>query len=784
MRALDRKLFRDLSRMGGQAATIALVVACGIACFVAMRTTWRSLERSRDGYYTRYRFADVFATCKRAPEPVLADLERIPGVAQAASRVTAEVLVPLDGVDPANGRLLSIPEVGEAPLNGLYLRAGRLPDDGRTDEVVALELFAKLNDLKLGDRIPAIVNGRQRDFRIVGFGLGPEFVIPMSGITYDPKRFAVLWIHRRALAPLVQMEGAFNDVALRLQPGASSRAVVAEVRRLLEPYGGLTAIPRERQTSNLMLMSRLQQLASFAVFLPVLFLGVAVFLVNVVLSRLIAVQRTQIAALKALGYGSRQITLHYLALVSIITVSGSILGLALGGWLGGAMTALYAELFCFPLLDYRIDLDVVVTAIAISVGSGAIGAMIAVRAVMRLPPAEAMRPPAPEAFGKSLLDRIGVMRLLPATWRMILRELTRKPLRLALSSLGIALTVGILLMSRFFGDAMNVMVDLQFQSVQREDLSVTFNQAVMPRALHALAVLPGVTDVEAMRTVPVRLRHGSHFRDTALIGHPAEPRLRRLIEWPPRIVPIPKEGVVLTETLATLLEVRPGDRIEVERLDGDHRTRWLLVTGVVAELMGLQAHMELGALAAFFDERELVSTALLSVDRNDVAPLIDRLRTFPMVQTILRRESAIEQFRMQSARTMTTTTLLLTFFAAAIAIGIIYNNARITLEVKSRDLASLRVMGFFEHEIEAILIGELAVQVLLAIPIGLWIGKGMIVGMTRNIDVETFRMPMMITDQAYVFAIAMTVIIAFGSALLVRRQLRALDLIGVLKTRE
>ena len=787
MRALNRKLLRDLSLMGGQAATIALVVACGIASYVSMRTTWRSLERSRDGYYTRYRFADVFGVCKRAPETVLADLAVIPGVAQITSRVVADVLLPLDrSSDPATGKLIAIPEVGEARLNGLFLRAGRLPEEGHSDEVVALEPFARGNNLGLGDRVAAVVNGRYRDFRIVGLGLSPEYVMPVSGssINYDPKRFGVLWLHRRSLAPLMQMEGAFNDVALTLQPGASEPAVIAEVRRQLDPYGALSVVPRSRQASHLALQSELQQLRSFAFFMPAMFLGVAIFLVNVVLSRLVAVQRTQIASLKALGYAGRQITLHYLALVSIITVTGALGGVALGGWLGGAMTSLYAEYFHFPLLDYRIDADVVTTAMLLSIVAGAIGAMIAVRAVIRMPPAQAMRPPAPEAFGQSALDRLGLLRLLPASWRMILREITRRPLRLALSSLGIAFAVGILVMSRFFGDAIGALVDMQFQMAQRESLAVVFNRAVSSRVVRTIATLPGVTAVEPQRAVPVRLRNGTRRRDTALLGHPKDGELRRLVEWPYRTVPVPERGLLLTDKLAELLDVRPGDRIEVERLDGDHRTHLVPIAGVVAESMGLQAHMQLEPLAELFGEPPLVSGVLIAVERDQLYTLTERLRDYPVVQAILRREALIEQFREQSGRTMLTTTLLLTLFAAAIAVGIVYNNARITLEIKNRDLASLRVLGFFQREIEAILLGELAVQVLVALPLGLYIGRTMVLGMMSTIDAETFRMPLFVSARAYVFATSMTLVIALGSALLVRRQLRKLDLIGVLKTRE
>src|SRR5690606_24256666 len=247
--------------------------------------------------------------------------------------IVRPVMLPLETLaEPATGKLVSLPNTGIPVLNDVYLRQGRLPE--RDLEVLVLETFALANGLEPGDPLPAVLNGTLRDLQITGLALSPEYVFAMApgDITSDEKRFAVLWMREQVMAPAYQMEGAFDDVSIELQPGASEAAVLEAVDRLLEPYGGLGSVGRARQTSNFMLNGELEQLRVLATVLPMIFLGVAAFLLNVVLSRLVGLQRQQIATLKAVGYSDREVGLHYLELVSLIVLVGSALGVGFGAW--------------------------------------------------------------------------------------------------------------------------------------------------------------------------------------------------------------------------------------------------------------------------------------------------------------------------------------------------------------------------------------------------------------------------------------------------------------------
>lgn len=785
--ALDRKLLRDLMRLRGQVVTIALVMACGIATYVCLRSTWASLGSSKAAYYERYRFADVFARLERAPEPVAERIEAIPGVARVHTRVVQDVLLPLPGrTEPATGRLISIPAHGEAPLDAVYLRTGRMPEAGRADEAVVLEGFARAHDLVPGSTLPVVIAGKRRTLRVVGVALSPEYVFAAQpgDMAPDDARFAVLWMDRAVLAPAFQMEGAFNDVTLRLQPGASEPAVLAALDRLLAPYGGLDAVPRARQTSSFMLEGELAQLEQMATALPFIFLAVAAFLVNVVLSRLISLQRQQIAVLKALGYGNRRIGLHYLELVSLIAALGCVVGVASGAWLGQALTSVYTRFFRFPDLTYRLDAGVVAVAVLVSLAAAAAGALIAVRQVIRMPPAEAMRPPAPAVYHRSLFERLGLHRLLGPPAMMVLRELRRRPGRMLLSSLGIAAAVGIMVVGRFTYDAFDHLIEGIMHESRRSDMTVAFMQPLPARAERSLAHLPGVLATEGTRMMPVRFRVGHRWRDSVVNGMADQPALYRVVDRDAREVEIPAHGLAMSEKLAEILHIGIGDPVEIEVREGARQTHVLPVTRLVDDAFGVQGYMRMSSLHHLLGQEPRVSMVELRVDPDQADELQRRLVQMPGLAQVIRQDRVVERFRAQAGESMLVMTIVLTFFGVIIAIGVVYNNARVALSMRSRDLASLRVLGFTRAEISAVLLGEMAVQIAAAIPLGLLMGNAWAHAIMAGVDPEAYRLPLIISARTYAFAVIVVVGAGMVSALLVRRKLDHLDLIGVLKTRE
>jgi putative ABC transport system permease protein len=785
--ALNRKLLREVLRLKGQVLTIALVLASGITSFIGLRGTYECLERARDAYYDRYRFAHAFASLERAPESVRLRIETLKGVASAETRISEQVTLPIEGMArPAYGRLLSLPPSGSGALNALALRTGRLPNADGDDEVAVLESFATAHGLRPGDGIPAVLNGKLRRLRVVGTVLSPEFIyaIRPGAIVDDPQRYAVLWMARSALGTAFRLENAFNDVSLRLQPGASEAEVLASLDRLLAPYGGDGAFPRRRQISDHMLTTELGQLAALGGMVPLVFLCVATFLTNMVLSRLITLQRPEVATLKAIGYSNRQVAWHYLGLVFVVLVPGSMLG-ALGGIaLGRFVLGVYGAIFGFPELTFGLPTSLLAFALLVSSGAATFGAMLAVRGATKLPPAEAMHAAAPARYRRSVLERLGLAALAGPAAMMVWREVQRRPWRTLLSSLGIAGAVALLILGRFGLDSLDNYLEGTLRREQRQDLTVVFAHPVSPRAKGQLERMPGVLTAEGLRSVAVRARHEHRMRDSVLIGLPEKATLRQLVQRNGQLALPPADGVLISKALGLILGVGVGDRLELELREGARPTVRPVVTGLVDESIGLSLYASSEFLSSLEGDEGAISSVLLRVQPAFVPALEQSLRRSPNVIDVSDLKADTQRLRDMNADVMDMWTLVSISLAASVILGVVYNNARIALAARSRDLASLRVLGFSRSEISQVLIGGLALEVLIAIPIGLWLGRLWGELFMAGIDQEMFRWAVVVAPTTYAMATVVTVLAATASALWVRRSLDHLDLIGVLKNRE
>lgn len=787
MRAIDRKLWRDLWHMRGQAVAIALVVMCGVGTYVMFLSTLGALRATQDDYYREYRFAEVFATLKRAPDSLRARLAAIPGVERAETRVVEAVRLDMpDFAEPVSARMVSLADDAPHGLNGLHLRAGRLPLPGRADEVVVSTPFAKAHKLHPGDRFHAILNGRRQALTVVGTALSPEFVQQLRpGSAFpDPKRYGVMWMGRKALGQAYDLHGAFNDLALSLRPGADAQDVIDRVDALITPFGGLGAYARKDQLSHRFLTQELDQLGTLATLFPTMFMGVAAFLLNVVISRLVTMQREQVATLKAFGYGNGAVTAHYLKLVAVIAGGGVLGGTALGVWLGHALSGIYMEFYYFPWLRFSLQPQTVLEAAGASLAAAGAGTIIAVWRAASLSPAQAMRPEPPPRYRETLVEKLGLKRWLSQPTRMILRHIWRKPLKSALTVLGIALACGIILTGLFQRDTVGFMMNVHYGLAQREDLSVAFTEPTAYRARFDLAGLPGIEHVEAFRSVPVRLRHGHLDYRTTIRGIEPGGDLQRLLDTALRPVSLPSDGILLTDHLGKMLGVRAGDRIVVEVLEGNRPLREAVVGGLVKEYLGVAAYMDLAALNRFMHEGPTISGAWLAVDHAQLQDLYARLKALPRVAGVAERIQEIRNFNRLMDETMLFFTYVSTVFAVIIAFGVIYNSARIALTERGRELASLRVLGFTRGEIGYILLGELGILTLVAIPLGLWLGEWMCYYIAHTMQTDLFRVPVVLVPQTYAFAVAVVLISAVLSGLAVRRRLDRLDLIAVLKTPE
>lgn len=787
MRALDKKLVRDIRRMWAQSLAIAAVLAAGVMVMVMSYGAQRSLTETRDTYYERARFADVWSSAARAPMSLVPEIAAIEGVARVEARISANAILDLNDLDtPGMGQIISIPASGEPQMNRLIIREGRLPEPGHMNEVVISEAFALAHDFHPGDGFQVTLNGQKRPLTITGIVLSPEFIysIGPGSIMPDDKRFGILWMPEDVLAAAFNLSGAFNSITLGVTRGTDLEQVKDELEALLKPYGGTGPYDREQQTSNAFLDGELKQWDMMVQVLPPIFLVITAFLVNMVLGRLITLEREQIGLLKALGYSAWEIAWHYLKLAMSIGAVGIVIGWGTGYWASIGIAQIYGEFFHFPYLVFLQYPAVYALSALTGLSAALLGAVFAVRRVVALSPAVAMSPPAPTRFRRGIFDRlIGIFKPRQTTM-MILRSIGRWPLRAAMTSLGISMSAAMIVAGLFMIDSFDELLDVAFVQVNRQDAILEFALPRPETVLDAVEDLPGVMLAEGAYSAPARLYHGPRTRTIAIEGRRDGAELARVFDGDSRVEVPPGDGIVLEARLANHLDARVGDVIEVEFLQHDSQRHRVAVTGTVQTFFGLGAYMNQDKLAALLGQEPQVYIANVMIDEGQEAALYKAVKDAPAISGITLMTTVRQSFDETMAESANISVFIFSFVASLIAIGVVYNSARIQLSERARELASLRILGFTKGEVSYILLGELFLLVAAAIPLGLWFGHGMAAGMVASFDSDLYSIPLIITRETYIRAAAVVAGASIASALIVRRRIDRMDLVSVMKTRE
>jgi len=773
--------------MKGQVFAITLVIISGVATFIMFITTMHSLDRTRNSFYNDYNFADVFVYLKRAPESLKEKIKEVPGVNQVETRVSAYVKLDISGFpEPVTGHIISVPDDGQPLMNRLYIRKGRLADPAKDNEVVINENFANAHGFNLGDQFAAIIQGKWKKLTITGIALSPECVLVMRPFSMSPdfKRYGILWMSRKAISRAYNMEGAFNDIVLTLYPGANVNEVLRELDNIVDRYGGFGAYARKDQISHRLLNEEFNMLRNMSKIFPTIFIFVAAFLLNVVMSRTINTQREQLAALKAFGYDNIAIGIHYAQLVFLIIFAGLVFGIATGIWLGKILGGIYMVVYRFPSLVFVLKPWVVISAILISIVSALMGTLHSLWRASKQPPAEAMRPEPPAKYQITLLEKMGIGRTLSQPSRIIVRNIERKPVRTLLSIIGIAVACATMISSGFFKDSVDYMVNVQFVLSQKEDMSVGFVEPTSYKALYEIQAMEGVHYAETFRTVPVRFRFGRSSYKTTINGIEPNSRLHPLLDSNLKAVTLPQEGIILNDYLGKMLGVKAGDMLTVEALEGSKAIRQVQVAALVKLYLGVMGYMDVKALNRLMKEGDAISGIYLTADPQYQDKLYRSFVNMPRVSGTVVRKNEIRNFYEVQAKGMLFFTFIATLMACSICIGVVYNNARIALSERSRELSSLRVLGYTRGEISYILLGELAIIALAAIPLGFLIGHALCAYIAEILQSDLFRVPLVIELNTFALAAAVVLASASISGLIVRHRLDHLDLVEVLKTRE
>lgn len=787
MRAIDRKLWRDLWRLRGQGAAIALVIATGVAIFVMALSAIDSLRLAQDTYYARGQFADVFAHATRAPLRVAEQAAAIPGVATADARIVADGVLDAAGdPEPITVRVATLPRRDGSALNQLVLRSGQWPLAGRDDHVLVNESFATARGLTVGDSLDVTVKGQRQTYVMVGTALSPEYVYAVGpgGLVPDDTRFGIVWAQRDALEAALDLDGAFNDLAVKLQPGIDAAPVIDVLDDLLAKWGGTGAYDRDSQISHVFLTGELDQLAATARVVPPIFLAVAVFMLNMVVARVVDLERRQIGLLKAFGYRNRDVLDHYMKMVMAVTLIGSLLGCGAGLWLGRALTGLYTDFFHFPFLLYRPTLSSLVVGVALCLAASAVATIVVARRAAMLPPAVAMAPRVPPRYGQTIIERLRLLDFVDEPTRIVVRNLVRRPWRSALTCLAMAMAVALLTGTLFMVDAVDEMLDLAFNRIQHQDVTVRLAEPRDLRALRALEHMPGVLLAEPTRDVAVTIAAGPRSKRVGLTGLPPNSRLTRPVDANQQPLVLPERGIVLSTWLAGTLEVTVGDVVSVRAHEGRQRQADIHVAQVSEEYVGSGATMSLAAVNELMGEDVVLTAAQLRVDMTEIDRFFAAAKDAPMVSGVALKSATLEKINETAGENLLRMTMFLTGFGGLIALGVASNNARISLSEGAQAFASLRVLGFTTAEVASVLVGEVVVLALLAVPIGVGLGTGLARLNKAGMDTEMFRLPMIIEHSTYGFSAGVMLVAVALACIGAWRRVGKLDLSTALKSRE
>ena len=784
---LDRKLLRDLWRIKGQAAAIVFVIAAGISLFVMSHGMMISLDETMRAYYERYRFADMYAPVKRAPDYLIEDLRALEGINDVKGRISGGGLVALpDVAAPISARAMSFDPEAPSPINGVHLSEGRMISPTRNDEILLLKSFADAHGLKPGDSLSVTMNGVRHSFVIAGLVLSPEFIyaLPPGDFVVDNSRFAALWLNEEAMEAAYDLDGAFNEAVLTFSPGANEAFLIAELDRLLAPYGATGAYSRADQISNKFLVEELAQLKTMGRVMPPIFVAVSIFLLNIVVTRLVQTEREQIGLIKAFGYSNRDVAVHYLKFVLAIALAGALVGWAGGVWLGRMIGEVYQIYFHFPFLVFVADFGTLRIALSISAFAAAVGAFFAVRSAVVLTPAVAMRPPAPPKFasGDGVLKALS--RFLDQPSRMILRRLARQPGRAVLTAFGIGAAMGLSVMMRFNVNATDYMLDISFNVIDRSDVFVSFVEPLSDKTILELGAIDGVALVEPVRATPVMFRHDRIEYLGSITGLPETPALNRAVDSDLQDVEIAGEGVVLSEQLAKILNLGPGDMLTVDVREGRRPTLDIPVNGIVEALIGTPAYMEMEALNRLLKEPGRASGAYLKIDPRLREEVYSEIKAIPKVAGVSLRREAYENFAKMIDEGPGVFRYIMTVFSIVIAVGVVYNGARIAYIERERDLASLRVLGFTKIETVYMLLGELGALAIVALPIGSALGYLIWSYLAAALSTDLYQIPVIYRADGLGYAAIIVLLATAFAGAFIQRDVAKIDMASALKTRD
>jgi putative ABC transport system permease protein len=778
---------RDIKSNKGQYIAVIMVVVVGIAMYNAILMSFQNLNSATDRYYEEYRLPHLFIRLNNAPESVVGIAGRTDGVIAAQGRLVLDVPMEIpDYQGRVQARIVSVPPSNDHALNKLYLEDGRYVSDDHRDGALLEKLFMEFHRLKIGSNIYPIINGKRVELKVSGKAISPEYIYAVPSaqdMMPDNERFTILYLEHSFVQQLLGYDGLVNEIILQIDDRVSAQQVKKALEDRLKNYGLVSVTERDDEVSYAMMDTELNALQSMGYAYPVIFLLIGSIVIYMLLIRLVDNQKMQIGVLMALGFTKGAILFHYIGYALVVGLSGSVLGSLAGVRLAGALTRYYLTFFNIPVLQVKTYAGVVAIGILMSVVFCGIAGLNAAKRVLRIAPAEAMRPAAPvegkKWWGERVLPFIAGLKI---SWRLTFRNMWRNKKRTVFTLSAIAMTVGLMISIMMMLDSMDYLFDKAFGDALSYDYKVAFTGDVHRDVVKDLGEFKQVIHAEPMAEYPVRLINGWRKENTMVTGLSQGSGVYKLFDINGNRVEVPTGGILLTEGLAEMLGINSGDTITVMALNKPGIERRITVKGIVEQYFGGGAFMEVGALNAALNEGSTINAALVNLRYNS-KQLAKDIEGMPYVKSVKEPDDMVKQYNEYMGLIYAYIGVIVTL-SCIMGFAIIYNTTTISIMERKRELASLRIMGFTNNQVAELIFNENTAVSAMGLIIGMPIGMLMAAQILKLMPEDMISLPLVIFPKTYALAAVTVALFVILAQLANMRRISRMDLVEVMKSRE
>lgn len=789
MRALTKKLLRDLWVMRWQYAAVATMVVLGVSFYVAATMVYQNLDASYQATYAALDFEDVGVTMQPAPARIVERIRRIPGVVAVEGRIVQDVLVELPSKKNRKliGRLVSLPKVGAPSVNALQLEAGEVRVQGRS--VLLEKSFAVANDLHPGDSLTLVEGPTRISLRIAGLVVSPEYVFVVRSkqdLMPSPETFGVMFLSEDTLGPLVGKPGQIDEVRARMAKDADVARVGKEMERILAPYNPDPFVPRADQPSYQLIQQDIEGFKVYAVLFPLLFLSVSSVTVYTLLARTVHQQRGVIGLLRAIGYSRGQVVLHYLISAAVIGIVSGAVGVGVGLWLGVVTTDWYLSFVTIARIVHGPAYSAAAYGILLAVGVCVVAGAAPARLAARIVPSESMRGERAKTERTIMIDRL--FPHLSLLWRIPLRNIFRQTKRTVATVFGIVAAICLIMTARGLLDSMDEIMRLIVGTLIGRDVRAEFLSPQDADVVHLVRQMKGVSFAQGTLSVPVEFVKDGVSYSSLVTGLDNEGLDSGVVTRDGRPMRTDGAGFVIGRTISKRLGLEVGDTVIV-RLAKQETTekpqpKFVRVTGIHQDAIGTVAYTTRQQVWRLFHgeltlPNDAVSGLRVSVTNGHEQDVRRRLEALPEVAAVSSPTDVQEMIDEMVGQFRRFVTVMLAF-GSALAFCIVFNTVTINVLERTTEVATMRTIGVLKSQIAWMVTIENAVLGLIGIVIGLPVGRWFVGAFMRAAQTEEqselFTFGVTVYPVTYAATVAMVFLVLLVSQIPSLRYLSRLDL--------